>query len=238
MSLFFNQLLPAFNILKEENRPVFNNIAAPKNSLKIAILNLMPKKISTETQLLRQLSFSSHNITVDFIRVSSHISKNTPQEHISAFYTPFADITDKYYDGFIITGAPIEKIKFEDVDYWNELCDIMDWTNSHCSSVFYICWGAQAGLYHKYGINKYQLDSKMFGIFEHTITNPNPILKNIPETFFVPHSRHTEIKAEDITDVPALTILSASKKSGVYTNRPTIKIISSSPDIPNTMTIH
>lgn len=216
MSLYFNSDIPAFKILSEENRPVFDTSKSPKNSLKIGILNLMPKKISTETQLLRQLSYSKHDIIVDFIRVSSHVSKNTPQEHIDKFYTHFCDIKDKYYDGFIITGAPIEKIPFEQVDYWKELCSIMDWTKQNCTSVFYICWGAQAGLYYKYGIDKYLLDSKMFGIFEHSADTSHPILKDFPEKFFVPHSRHTSIHSDDIYNTPELSVLSVSDKAGIY----------------------
>lgn len=216
MSLFFKSTLPAFDILKEECRPVKDAALAPADSLKIGILNLMPKKISTETQLLRQLSYSKHDITIDLVRVSSHISKNTPAEHIEKFYLPFNEIKSKHYDGFIITGAPIEQINFEQVDYWQELCDIMDWTKEHCTSVFHICWGAQAGLYYHYNINKYPLSAKMFGIFEHSVTGENAILKDFPKTFFVPHSRHTSISKEDILKVKELKILSESDKAGVY----------------------
>ena len=216
MSVFFQSEIPAFDILKKENRPVADISLSPDSALKIGILNLMPKKISTETQLLRQLSYSSHDISVDFIRVSSHISKNTPQEHIDKFYIPFCDISNKHYDGFIITGAPIEKIPFEQVDYWDELCRIMDWTEKNCNSVFYICWGAQAGLYYKYGIDKYMLDGKMFGIFEHSANTSHPILKNFPDKFYVPHSRHTSIHESDVFSKKELTVLSVSETAGIY----------------------
>lgn len=216
MPIIIPRELPAFSVLSQEGRPCLEPpVAAP--ALKIGILNLMPKKIDTETQLLRQLSYSPETIQVDFIRVSSHRSKNTSPEHLNRFYRYFQEIENEYYDGFIITGAPIEQIPFEEVDYWEELCDIMAWSQSNSRSTFHICWGAQAGLYYHYGIHKVELPKKMFGIFAHTVCRPDePILRDFPETFFVPHSRHTTISRDEILAEPALRILSSSQRAGIY----------------------
>lgn len=185
--------------------------------LKIALLNLMPVKITTETDLVRLLSNSPLQVELDFIKLSTHTSKNTPKEHMETFYKDFNTIIHHKYDGLIITGAPVEQMPFEEVNYWKELTEIMTWAKSNVTSSLFICWGAQAALYHYYGIPKYQLDKKMFGVFEHTKTSAsNKILRGFDDVFYVPHSRHTEIRREDILKVPELTLLSESEESGVY----------------------
>ena len=185
--------------------------------LKIAVLNLMPVKITTETDLIRLLSNSPLQIELDFIKLSTHTSKNTPKEHMQAFYKDFNLIINNKYDGLIITGAPVEQMPFEEVTYWKELTEIFTWAKSNVTSSIFICWGAQAALYHYYGIPKYPLSKKMFGVFLHTKNDSkNPILRGFDDVFYVPHSRHTEIKREDILKVPELTILSESEESGVY----------------------
>jgi homoserine O-succinyltransferase len=185
--------------------------------LRIAILNLMPVKITTETDLIRLLSNSPLQVELDFIKISSHTSKNTPKEHMQAFYKDFNLVLHNKYDGLIITGAPVEQMPFEDVIYWKELTEIFSWARTNVTSSIFICWGAQAALYHYYGIPKYPLKKKMFGVFKHTKDNSmNPILRGFDDVFYVPHSRHTEIRREDILKVPELSILSESDESGVY----------------------
>lgn len=185
--------------------------------LKIVILNLMPVKITTETDLIRLLSNSPLQIEIDFLQLESHTSKNTPIEHMMAFYKTFDEISKSNYDGMIITGAPVEHLEFEDVNYWSEATKIFDWAKSHVTSTLFICWAAQAGLYHYYGVPKYSLDAKMFGVFEHIkFEQHNPIFRGFDDVFYVPHSRHTEVRAEDIRRVPELTLLSESPESGVY----------------------
>ena len=185
--------------------------------LKIAILNLMPIKITTETDLIRLLSNSPLQIEIDFIKLKSHTSKNTPIEHLTMFYKDFDAIKNTNYDGMIITGAPVEKFEYEEVTYWNEITTIFDWAKHHVTSTLYICWAAQAGLYHYYGVPKYQLDNKMFGVFKHTVSDKqNPIFRGFDDEFFVPHSRHTEVRAEDIEKVKDLQIISQSDDAGVY----------------------
>jgi len=212
--------LPAVESLRKENIFVMDSDRASNQDirpLKIVIINLMPLKITTETDLIRLLSNTPLQIELDFLRMKSHTSKNTPIEHMKAFYKKFDVIKQSNYDGMIITGAPVEHLPFEDVDYWEELTEIFDWARKHVTSTLFICWAAQAGLYHHYGINKYKLDKKMFGVFEHNIHNPqNPIFRGFDDVFYVPHSRHTEIRSEDIVKVPELTILSESSESGVY----------------------
>lgn len=212
--------LPAVEILKEENIFVMEN---PKDStqatrpLKVALLNLMPIKIVTETDFVRLLSNSPLQVNLDLLKMKTHNSKNTSAEHLSAFYKNFEDIRDQHYDGLIITGAPVELLPFEEVTYWKELQEIFDWATKHVTSTLYICWAAQAGLYHFHGIPKYELKKKMFGIFKHTLNESNhPLFRGFDSEFYVPHSRHTEIRKEDIVKVPELTILSESEKSGVY----------------------
>ncbi len=212
--------LPATEILRNENIFVMTQTRAMTQDirpLKILILNLMPTKIDTETQLSRLLGNTPLQVEIDLMSTASHVSKNTSQEHLLAFYKSFNDIKHNYYDGMIITGAPVEHLEFEDVDYWDELCTILEWTKKHVHSTFHICWGAQAGLYYHYGIKKYPLSKKMFGIFKHTVDHKNSILfRGSDDVFMVPHSRHTTINREDIERVGELKILASSDKAGVY----------------------
>ena len=212
--------LPAVDLLREENIFVMDSERASTQEirpLKIVILNLMPIKITTETDLIRLLSNSPLQIEIDFLHMESHTSKNTSQEHLTTFYKTFEEISKSKYDGMIITGAPVEMLEFEEVNYWSEITRIFDWSRTNVTSTFYICWAAQAGLYHHYGVPKYPLDAKMFGVFEHYNYNPqNPIFRGFDDVFYVPHSRHTEIKSEDISKNPELTLLSESPESGVY----------------------
>ena len=212
--------LPAVELLKKENIFVMDDLQASTQDirpLKVAILNLMPIKIITETDFVRLLSNSPLQVEVNFLKMKTHKSKNTSSEHLSAFYKNFEDIREQNYDGMIITGAPVELLPFEDVTYWKELQEIFNWAAKHVTSTLYICWAAQAGLYHFHGIPKYNLNRKMFGIFKHTLNNPNTTLfRGFDNEFYVPHSRHTEIRREDIIKVPELEILSESEESGVY----------------------
>ena len=200
MPLNLPDKLPAINLLKEENIFVIDNSRANAQDirpLKIVVLNLMPLKITTETDLIRLLSNSPLQIEVSFMKLKSHTSKNTPIEHMKAFYRDFALMREERFDGMIITGAPVEHLDFEDVNYWSEITEIFDWTRTHVTSTMYICWAAQAGLYYHYGIPKYQLDKKMFGIFEHHVTegfSHLPIFRGFDDVFYVPHSRHTEVR--------------------------------------------
>lgn len=212
--------LPSIDLLRQENIFTINEARACHQDirpLRILILNLMPKKIETETQLLRMLSNTPLQMEVELLQVSSHISKNTSQEHLLKFYKTFDDVKSEKFDGMIITGAPVEQMPFEEVDYWKELSDIMEWTKTNVFSTLHICWGAQAGLYYHYGIPKYDLPAKMFGVFEQTPLIPkHHIFMGFNDTFLSPHSRHTEIRAEDIEKVPQLQILAASPISGVH----------------------
>lgn len=213
--------LPAKNILESENIFVMHEDRAYSQDirpLKILLLNLMPTKIATETQFLRLLSNSPIQVEIDFIYTATYQPTNTPQEHLIKFYETFADVKSRKYDGMIITGAPIEKLPFEEVTYWDELCEIMEWTKSHVYSTLHVCWGAQAGLYYHYGIPKYDLPQKIFGVFPHkkTFAKPDNLFRGFDDIFYVPHSRHTEIRREDIEKVPELDILSESDISGVY----------------------
>ncbi len=222
MPLNLPDKLPAIDLLKEENIFVIDNSRASTQDirpLKIVILNLMPLKITTETDLIRLLSNSPLQIEVSFMKLKSHTSKNTPIEHMKAFYRDFECMRNEKFDGMIITGAPVEHLEFEDVNYWDEIQDIFNWTRTHVTSTLYICWAAQAGLYHHYGIPKYPLDKKMFGIFEHHICegmSKLPIFRGFDDVFFVPHSRHTEVRRADIEKHPELTIISESDDSGVH----------------------
>ena len=212
--------LPAVEQLKHENIFVMDASRASAQDirpLKIVILNLMPIKITTETDLIRLLSNTPLQVEIDFLKMKSHTSKNTPIEHMMMFYKTFNSIRNGKYDGMIITGAPVEMLDFEEVTYWKELTEIFSWARTHVTSTFYICWAAQAGLYYFYGIPKYTLPKKMFGVFEHTLNVPfNPIFRGFDETFFVPHSRHSEIRREDILNKPDLTLMSESDEAGVY----------------------
>lgn len=212
--------LPAVDELLKENIFVMDSERAMKQEirpLRLLILNLMPIKVTTETDLIRLLSNSPLQIEIDFLHMESHTSKNTTVEHLSAFYKTFDEVKNSNFDGMIITGAPVELLEFEQVNYWAEITHIFDWARTHVTSTFFICWAAQAGLYHYYGIPKYPLTDKMFGVFEHVNHNPqNPIFRGFDDVFYVPHSRHTEVRKEDILKNAALTLLSDSPDSGVY----------------------
>ena len=216
MPLNLPDKLPAIELLKRENIFVIDNSRATRQDirpLKIVILNLMPLKITTETDLVRLLSNTPLQIEISFMKIKSHTPKNTPIEHMKAFYTDFERMKNEKYDGMIITGAPVEQMDFEEVGYWNEITEIFDWV----TSTLYICWAAQAGLYHHYGVPKYPLEKKMFGIFEHHTLQPlHPIFRGFDDVFYVPHSRHTEVRREDILKVKELTLLSESDEAGVY----------------------
>ena len=220
MPLNLPSRLPAVEILKSENIFVMDSQQASTQDirpLRIVILNLMPLKITTETDLIRLLSNTPLQIEVDFLKISGHISKNTPVEHMMTFYKDFSTLRNENYDGMIITGAPVEQMPFEEVDYWKEVSEIFDWVRTHVTSTLYICWAAQAGLYHFYGVPKYPLPQKMFGIFKHKVyDHQNPIFRGFDDEFYVPHSRHTEVRKSDIEKVPELTLLSESEESGVY----------------------
>ncbi|MBQ4268051.1 MAG: homoserine O-succinyltransferase [Clostridia bacterium] len=212
--------LPAVKTLQSENIFVMTETRALTQDirpLKILILNLMPKKIETETQLARLLGNTPLQVEPELIRTKTHQSKNVAEEHLLAFYKTFDDVKDKTFDGMIITGAPVEHLTFEDVEYWNELCGIMEWSKTHVHSTFHICWGAQAGLYYHYGIDKAPLDEKLFGVFPHEVEYKNSILfRGFDETFMVPQSRHTTVRREDIEKNPDLKILASSPRAGVY----------------------
>ncbi len=212
--------LPAINILREENIFVKDSNEASDQDirpLKIIILNLMPLKITTETDLIRLLSNSPLQIEIDFMQIKSHTSKNTPIEHMMAFYKTFDSLRNQKYDGMIITGAPVENFDFEEVNYWNEIKEIFDWARTHVTSTLFICWAAQAGLYHYYNIPKYALNKKMFGVFRHSVSDSkNPIFRGFDDVFYVPHSRHTEVRKEDIEKVPELQVISESNDAGIY----------------------
>jgi len=220
MPLNIPKSMPAVEILRQENIFVMDSERASSQEirpLKIVILNLMPLKITTETDLIRLLSNSPLQIEIDFLQLKSHTPKNTPIEHMMAFYKTFDAIEASNYDGMIITGAPVEQLEYEEVTYWPEVQEIFDWSRKHVTSTMFICWAAQAGLYHFYGIPKYPLEKKMFGVFEHYIHNPqNPIFRGFDDIFYVPHSRYTEVRAEDIEKNPELVLLSESDESGVY----------------------
>ena len=220
MPLNLPDKLPAIELLKEENIFVIDTSRATQQDirpLRIVILNLMPLKITTETDLVRLLSNTPLQVEISFMKIKSHTSKNTPIEHMKTFYTDFDQMRHEKYDGMIITGAPVEQMDFEEVTYWDEITEIFDWARTHVTSTLYICWAAQAGLYHFYGVPKYDLPAKMFGVFRHTLREPYvPIFRGFDDEFYVPHSRHTEIRREDVMKVPDLTLLSESEESGVY----------------------
>lgn len=212
--------LPARQTLENENIFVMTEKRAVMQDirpLEILILNLMPKKEETEVQLLRLLSNTPLQLNITFLQMKSHISKNTDASHLTSFYKKFEDIKRLNFDGMIITGAPVEMLEFEEVNYWNELVEVMEWSKAHVTSTFHICWGAQAGLYYHYGIKKYVLKEKMFGIFKHgKVYNHENLLRGFDDKFYAPHSRHTEVRARDIKKIPCLNILSASDEAGVY----------------------
>lgn len=212
--------LPAFKVLSDENIFVMNIERAKQQDirpLKIGILNLMPLKIQAENQLLRYLSNSPLQTEITLIQTKSYTSHHTPIEHLEKFYCYFEDIKNEKYDGLIITGAPVEQIPFEEVAYWNELKEIMEWTKTNVFSTLHICWGAQAALYYHYGIKKYPLEGKKFGVFSHWVNDKNSLItRGLDDVFYAPHSRHTEILAKDIQEVKELEILSESEEAGVF----------------------
>ncbi len=212
--------LPAKKVLNSENIFVMTETRAGNQDirpLKILLLNLMPKKIETETQLCRLLGNTPLQVELELIMMTSHASKNTSEDHMLSFYKTFSDIKDQNFDGLIITGAPVEQMSFEEVDYWDELCEIMEWSKTHVWSTFHICWGAQAGLYYHYGIKKHDLPEKLFGVFPHKVEKKSSMLfRGFDDTFMVPQSRHTTILREDIESNPELKILASSKEAGVY----------------------
>ena len=212
--------LPAVQTLTDENIFVMTETRAITQDirpLKILLLNLMPKKIETETQLARLLGNSPLQVEMEFIHTKSHVSKNTSAEHLFTFYKTFEDVKDNYYDGLIITGAPVEQMPFEEVEYWEELCGIMEWSKTHVTSTFHICWGAQAGLYYHYGIQKYPLGFKYSGIYPHTVEYKRSILfRGFDDVFMVPQSRYTTVRYEDVAAVPELKILASSEETGIY----------------------
>ena len=212
--------LPAAQVMQQENIFVMKHQRATTQHirpLEIVVLNLMPTKIVTETQLTRLLGNTPLQVNLELMHTSTHRSKNVPEEHLLTFYKTFDEIKDRKFDGMVITGAPVEHMNFEDVDYWPELCRIMEWSKTHVHSTLHICWGAQAGLYYHYGINKQPLEKKLFGVYPHTADYKRAILlRGFDDTFYVPHSRHTTVRRADIEAVPGLKILASSEDAGVY----------------------
>lgn len=220
MPIKIPEALPAAQTLAEENIFTMGEQRATTQRirpLRIGILNLMPTKVATETQLLRLLGNTPLQVEVELLHTKTHESKNTSKEHLLKFYKTFDDVKDGYFDGFIITGAPVEKMEFEEVEYWPELCEIMEWTKTHVYSTFHICWGAQAALHYHYGINKYMLPEKLFGVYPHRVIADHPILcRGFDDVIMVPQSRHTTLRKEDILEVPELQILAENEKCGPY----------------------
>jgi len=220
MPVIIPDTLPASEILAGENIFVMRKQRAIHQDirpLQIAILNLMPTKIATETQLLRLIGNSPLQAEITLLRMASHASKNTPEEHLLSFYQTIDAVENRRFDGLIITGAPVEHLPFEAVDYWEELKFIMEWSKQHSYATLFICWGAQAGLYHFFGVPKYPLPAKMFGVFPHSALRKNiPLLRGFDDVFYAPHSRHTEIRREDVLSVPELELLAESQEAGVY----------------------
>ncbi|MBQ6839794.1 MAG: homoserine O-succinyltransferase [Oscillospiraceae bacterium] len=212
--------LPAAGTLQQENIFVMTEnraITQDIRPLEIVVLNLMPTKVATETQLSRLLGNTPLQVRLELMHTKSHVSKNVAQEHLLTFYKGFDELKHRKFDGMVITGAPVEHMAFEDVDYWQELCEIMEWSKTNVHSTFHICWGAQAGLYYHYGIQKYPLEEKLFGVFEHQVDYKRSILlRGFDDQFWVPHSRHTTVLREDIEKVPGLRVLASSRKAGVY----------------------
>ena len=220
MPIKIPNLLPATQTLQEENIFVMTETRAITQDIRplhILMLNLMPKKIETETQIARLLGNSPLQVDMTLLQTATHKATHTSADHMLAFYKTFDEVKDRRFDGMIITGAPVEKLEFEEVTYWDELCEIMEWSKSHVTSTFHICWGAQAGLYYHYGIKKYPLEKKMFGVFPHVADYKHSILmRGMDDVFYVPHSRHTTVKREEIESVPELRILASSEEAGVY----------------------
>ncbi len=220
MPLTLPDRLPAIELLKKENIFVMDTTRANTQDirpLRIAILNLMPIKITTETDFIRILSNTPLQIEIEFMKIKSHTSKNTPIEHMMAFYRDFEQMRKEKYDGLIVTGAPLEQMDYEEVTYWNELKEVFEWAHHNVTSTIYICWAAQAALYHFYGVPKYSTNEKVFGVFRHRALQPQlPIFRGFDDEFFAPHSRHSEVRRADIEKVPALQIISESKEAGVH----------------------
>jgi homoserine O-succinyltransferase/O-acetyltransferase len=212
--------LPAIDVLRDENIFIITETKAIHQDirpLKIVILNLMPVKITTEIHLLRMLSNSPLQAEITLLNIKNHVSKNTPKEHLETFYKYFEEIKSQKFDGMIITGAPVEHLDFEEVDYWDEIKEIMDWTKHHVTSTFYICWAAQAGLYYHFGVPKYDTEEKIFGVFKHKVLNSKvPLVRGFDDEFMAPHSRHTNIYRNEIVKVPDLEIIAESDDAGVY----------------------
>jgi len=219
MPIKVQNALPAKEILENENIFVMDENRAMHQDirpLQVCILNLMPVKQDTELQLLRALSNTPLHVEVTFMKMNSHISLNTPIQHLNRFYNTFNELKERKFDGMIITGAPVEQIPFEEVDYWAELCEIMDWAKTHVTSTFHICWGAQAGLYYHYGLKKVLLPKKLFGVYRHKVMNrKNPLVRGFDDYFLIPHSRHTAVLSEDIHQCKDLTVLAESDEAGV-----------------------
>ncbi|MDD4516399.1 homoserine O-succinyltransferase [Massilibacteroides sp.] len=220
MPLNLQKNLPAIELLKKEHIFVMDSLRASEQDirpLRMIVLNLMPLKITTETDLVRLLSNSPLQIELHFMKIKGHTHKHTPVAHMQEFYKNFDEVSSDFYDGMIVTGAPVEQMPYEDVNYWQEITGIFDWAHTHVTSTFYICWAAQAALYHHYKVPKYDLPEKMFGVFRHSISDSSlPIFRGFDDEFFVPHSRHTELRREDILRVPELKLISESNESGVY----------------------
>ncbi len=220
MPVIIPSTLPAREILQKENIFVMGEERAQRQDirpLELAILNLMPTKVATETQILRLIGNSPLQVKITLLHTATHESKNTSAEHLLNHYKTFTQVQHRKYDGLIITGAPVEQMEFEEVDYWQELVDIMDWAEENVESTFYLCWGAQAGLYHRYGIPKYPLPRKMFGVFEHRpLIRTSKLLRGFDDLFYAPHSRHTEVRREDIERISEIEILSESDEAGIY----------------------
>ncbi len=220
MPIRTNNDLPAKGLLEQENIFVMDENRAEHQDIrpiKIGILNLMPLKEDTELQILRSLSNTPIQVDITFLAVESHESTHTSMSHLNKFYETFSDVKDQYFDGLIITGAPVEQMEYEEVDYWDEVCQIMEWTKTHVTSTLHLCWGAQAGLYYHYGIQKHYLDQKMFGVFKHRVKNRRvPLVRGFDDCFYAPHSRHTTVLKEDIEAQPDLTILAESEEAGVF----------------------
>jgi homoserine O-succinyltransferase len=220
MPIKIPNLLPATNTLLEENIFVMTETRAITQDIRplhILMLNLMPTKITTETQIARLIGNTPLQVELELLQTATHKAKHTSPEHMLAFYKTFDEVKNRKFDGLIITGAPVEQMEFEEVEYWEELCDIMEWSKTHVTSTFHICWGAQAGLYYHYGIKKYPLEKKLFGIFSHKLDyNRSMLVRGFDDEFWVPHSRHTTVKREDIQAVPELKIIASSDVAGVF----------------------
>lgn len=220
MPIKIPDLLPATQTLLDENIFVMTETRAITQDirpLKILMLNLMPKKIETETQIARLIGNTPLQVELELLQTATHKSKHTSAEHMLAFYKTFDEVKQNKYDGMIITGAPVEHLEFEEVEYWDELCEIMEWSKTHVTSTFHICWSAQAALYYHFGIKKYPLEKKLFGVFEHTLDRKHAILfRGFDDTFLIPHSRHTTCKREDIEAVPELKVIASSEEAGVF----------------------